>query len=470
MSRGRRKVAAIVATVVVVVASAAALSVAARSGGARAPGPSPAPPSAGAQAHGATVPRAVLVPPAPPPTIYAGPEGRELLGPTWSYRADPHDAGLAAGWRHGRFAARRISVPHSPNAHPTTGPAGFRNFQGAVGWYRKGFRVARTGRYAIRFESVHHRATVWVDGRRVGRHVGAYRPWEVRPVLRAGHRHRVVVRADWRFPLEQKRTAWHRGWFNYGGLHREVSVRRLGRSELEAPNLQTRLSPHGSALVSLAVRVHNRDRDRTMAVEGTLRDPEGHEVRFGFPPRQVPSGARETFRSRVEVPNPALWSTGDPKLYELRLAVAGEAAFRARVGLRELRWTDGRAYLNGRPLFLRGASIHEDVRGHGDALTAQDQKRLVGRLASVGANATRAQHPLHPALMERLDAAGILVWQQIGPWDSPGQWMSRTAALRRLGVGRVRESLEQLQLHPSVFAWNLGNEVAATAIPDRCST
>lgn len=402
---------------------------------------------------------------ASPPTVYAGPEGRVLLGPKWSYRADPQDAGLARGWQHGRFEARRISVPHSPNARPTTGAAGFRNYEGGIGWYRRAFRVERSGRYAIRFESVHHRATVWVNGRAVGQHVGAYRPWEVRPVLRRGRSYRLVVRADWRFPLEQKRAAWHRGWFNYGGLHREVSIRRLGASELEAPNLQTRLSPTGLANVSMAVRVHNRERARSIPVAGTLTAPDGRAIPVPFASRSVASGAREVFRATVEVPAPALWSTADPALYELRLEVPGEAAYRARVGLRELRWANGRVYLNGRALFLHGASVHEDVRGRGDALRAEDQDRLVARLKTVGANATRAQHPLHPALMERFDAAGILVWQEIGPWDSPGQWMSRTAALRRQGVARVQESLEQLQLHPSVFTWNLGNEVARNGHP-----
>jgi hypothetical protein len=89
----------------------------------------------------------------------------------------------------------------------------------------------------------------------------------------------------------------------------------------------------------------------------------------------------------------------------------------------------------------------------------------VGRLQTIGANATRAQHPLNPALLERLDAAGILVWQEIGPWDSPGNWLETTKALQREGLQRVRASVEQLQTHPSVFAWNLGNEVGAAGHP-----
>ena len=57
--------------------------------------------------------------------------------------------------------------------------------------------MPRAGDYAIRFESVNHRASVWVDGRRVVRHTGAYLPFEARVRLSAGA-HTLVVRADWR--------------------------------------------------------------------------------------------------------------------------------------------------------------------------------------------------------------------------------------------------------------------------------
>jgi hypothetical protein len=86
--------------------------------------------------------------------------------------------------------------------------------------------------------------------------------------------------------------------------------------------------------------------------------------------------------------------------------------------------------------------------------------RIVARLARIHANATRAQHPLSPQLLSRLDAAGILVWQGVGPVDSPGNWTERTPAMRAVARARVRTSVAQLQTHPSILAWNLANEVA----------
>src|SRR5213078_4445937 len=117
------------------------------------------------------------------PYDFTGPTGRVLLGGTWGYRGDPGDHGLARGWQRGSFSSRHVHIPYVANAWPVTGRRGLRNFEGSVGWFVKHFRVAKPGRYAIRFESVHHRARVWVDGKQVAAHIGAYMPFEAHPVL-----------------------------------------------------------------------------------------------------------------------------------------------------------------------------------------------------------------------------------------------------------------------------------------------
>jgi hypothetical protein len=376
------------------------------------------------------------------PVIAGGPTGRVALDGTWTVRVLPAET------------TRRVHVPFSPNATAVSGPAGEASFQGAVAWYRTGFDVAADGDYAIRFQSVNHRATVWVDGRRVAHHTGAYLPFEARTGLRAG-RHTLLVRADWRSPAAMKASGWHRVWFNFGGIDREVTIRRLQASEVDAPSVVTRLLPGGAALIDVSARVRNRGAARTIAVQGRLG---ARTLRFA--PFALRRGASATVRARLRIDRPRLWAPGHPALQTLLLTVPGEAGWRSRVGLREVRWAGGRLRLNGRPLVLRGASLQEDAPGRGDALTPSDMDAIVRRLRAIGANATRSQHPLNPALLERLDAAGILVWQEIGPVDAPGSWTATTPALRRQGVRRVRLDLMQARTHPSVLVWNLANEVA----------
>jgi hypothetical protein len=387
-----------------------------------------------------------------------GPGGERTLDGPWIVRGDRTERGLALGWPSGGFSGRTVRLPFSPNARHVRGVAGERSFQGSVAWYRTTLTVARAGTYAIRFQSVNHRATVWLDGRRVARHVGTYLPFEVRIRLSAG-RHVVVVRADWRNPQAMKADAWHRTWFNFGGINRPVSIRPLGPSELDAPSVVTRLEGT-DAIVDVTVRVTNRAGPRALAVRGTLAG-----TRLRFDAVRVARGGHATVRARARIADPNLWEPGHPSLQALRLEVPGESAFSARVGLRELRWTGGRLELNGQALKLRGASLQEDAPGRGDALTDADMDATVARLQAIGANATRSQHPLGAALLDRLDAAGILVWQGVGPVDAPGAWTSRTDVQRRRALRRVRLNVVQARLHPSVVAWNLANEVAGNGHP-----
>jgi hypothetical protein len=71
---------------------------------------------------------------------------------------------------------------------------------------------------------------------------------------------------------------------------------------------------------------------------------------------------------------------------------------------------------------------------------------------------------LSPALLERLDAAGILVWQHVGQFDVPGHWAARTPADRQRALRRVRLDVLHGRAHPSVVAWNLVNEIAGNGV------
>ena len=416
--------------------------------------------SAESEATGTPV---VLAPHGGAPSIFAGPGDRAQLDGLWRFRRDREDTGLDKGFHAGTFGGELVRVPFVPDATKISGRRGIFVFRGTVGWYRTNVTVPVDGVYAIRFESVNHKAQVFVDGRRVGSHTGEYLPFEIKTFLKAGEPHKLVVRADWRGPTAMKRDGWHRLWFNFGGINRGVSIRRIGPTELLHPTLRTRIV-EGAALANMTVHVHNNGEPRAIAVKGTLTRGD-RRLAFEFAPRPVAKEGTEVLEATLRVDDPELWSPASPTLWDLALEVPGEASYRARVGLREVRAEGSRLLLNGAPVRLRGASIHEDVFGRGDGLRPTDQDRLVGQLKAIDANATRSQHPLDPGLLERLDAAGIMVWQGIGPTDAPGAWTSRGARRVRVAKDRVRTTLRQTQMHPSIITWNLANEVAGGGHP-----
>ncbi len=402
-------------------------------------------------------------------SIAEGPGGRTALT-RWTLRKDPADRGLRLSWQRGGFAGASVSVPDVVQPHPYSGPAAQANYEGSVAWYRTTFQAPRTGTYALTFESANFIADVFLDGRALGSHMGSYLPFELRRELTAGT-HTLVVRVDWRDPAAQAKLGFHRTWFNWGGLDGEVNVRAIGPSELSNPTIQTTLqsaatgSPVGTgapqtATVKVSVQVRNNaSSGRAILPEGSLSRG-AQTVALLFPEQHLAHGQSATVSTTVTVPEPALWSPASPSLYQLTLAIGHESSYSARVGLRQITWHGGRVYLNGQRLLLHGATIQEDALGHGDALTPNDENTIVAELRAIGANAVRTQHPLYPSLLERLDAAGILVWQGIGPVEGAAMWYSTTPALLADAENQARTAAIAAQLHPSIFAWNLVDEVA----------
>jgi hypothetical protein len=391
----------------------------------------------------------------------AGPGGRVVLS-RWTLATDPSDRGLARGWQRGRFSGRTVTVPNDVDPIHVKGSAGQRNYEGSVAWYRTSVTAPAPGLYAFAFASANYRATAYVDGRQIASHHGSYLPFEGRAQLAAGT-HTLVVRIDWRDPALQSRQGFHRTWFNWGGLNGAVTMRAIGDTELLEPTVQTTLQPDAAdaarASVRLAVTVRNNAGERSIAPHATLAHG-AQTIDVPFPAQTVAAGQSATFATTVAVAGPALWSPSEPNLYTLTLSVGEESSFTARVGLRQLTWHGGSMFLNGRRLRLHGASIQQDAHGHGDALTPSDESAIVAELKAIGANAVRTQHPLDPALLERLDAAGIVVWQGVGPVEGASQWYSTTPSLLREAEQQARTAVLAARLHPSILAWNLVDEVA----------
>src|SRR3954452_24370239 len=260
--------------------------------------------------------------PAPDPVVHAplvsgGPTGRVALDGTWT---------VTSGG-----ATRRVKLPYSPNAKVVSGEAGERSFQGGVATYRTAVDVPAEGDYAIRYEWDNHRARVLradtgsrfesftprarvlTDSRLFARHTGAYLPFEARAHLTAGH-HTLVVNADWRSPEAMQAAGWHRVWFNFGGIGREVTIRPLGASEIDAPSVVTRLQAGGAALVDVTERVTNHAAARTVRVPARLGPGA-----LRFPPLELEAGQTATVRTRLRIAHPNLWAPGHPALQTLGL-------------------------------------------------------------------------------------------------------------------------------------------------------
>ena len=258
-------------------------------------------------------------------------------------------------------------------------------------------------------------------------------------------------------------------WWNWGGIVGDVSLQPVGRLALSdlgvMPQLSCRLAC-GSLLVqgrraqhvlgAPAGRVHVRVTspsgiDLGHAVTGwggrwrpARRGSQLPDVAAGPPGAVVPVEARRCTGSQVST------TAGDRV----------EQVNSLKVGMRTIKVSHGILYLNGKRLWLHGASIHEDVQGSGASMTEGDINTIVSQLRSVGANITRAHYALSEELLDALDQAGILVWSQ-PPIDHADSQLARPAGRDR-ALSLLRDTILG-RAQPPVGGGRLGRQ---RALPD----
>ena len=310
-----------------------------------------------------------------PPTAGAlyrdGQTGRYLLGGAWLYRADLGDVGVTEGWWRNLAATDGWSPATIPNAY-NAGDFSTTSAQGYVGWYRKDFTLpsgafaryvpASEHRWIIRFEAVNYRATVWLNGRLIGSHVGENLPFELElNGVRSGV-NRLIVRIDDRRSRSDFPPGPGVGWWDFGGILREVYLRTAQVADLSQVHVLPLLPcPVCAATVSEQVLVRNLTGVRqTVRLRGYYGS-----APLDFGSATIAPHAIWTARAAVRIAHPRLWSTDHPVLYRATLSLSDEHGRRlggyvTYSGIRSITVTrDGRIALNGRLLRLRGVEVHE---------------------------------------------------------------------------------------------------------------
>jgi beta-glucuronidase len=319
-------------------------------------------------------------------------------------------------------------------------------YEGTV-WYRRKFdysAAAAGNRLFLYFGAANYEADVYLNGRKLGRHVGGFTPFEFEVTgLVKAKGNSVVVRVDNRRRLEAVPTV-NTDWWNYGGLTRDVRL-------IETP---------GTFIRDYRVQLKKGSRgviEASVQLDGAA--PRQHIV-FAIPEAKLTAeaDADESGAARAELAAPGLelWSPEHPRLYTVTVSAPTDRVS-DRIGFRtiEVRGTD--ILLNGKPVFLRGASLHEEnpLRG-GRAYSEADARLLLGWAKELGCNFLRLAHYPHNEHMARVaDEMGVMLWEEVPvywtiQWDNPSTLQNAQAQLTDLIV-RDRS-------RASVIVWSVANE------------
>ena len=314
-------------------------------------------------------------------------------------------------------------------------------------WYKKSFdyqKKQRT-RLFVHFGAANYVADVYLNGQKLGRHEGGFTPFNFEITAIAKEKDNfLVVKVDNKRRRDAVPTL-NTDWWNYGGLTRAVTLVEVPETFVEDYRIQ--LNKDGPTnLITGFVKLNGPEAgNQWVTVELPEVDRKERFKTDGVGMAQV------SFTANVQ-----LWTPDSSKLYQVNVAGPG-GTVRERIGFRRIETKGSDILLNGKPVFLRGISIHEEspLRG-GRAFSDDDARMLLTWAKELGCNFVRLAHYPHSENMIRMaDEMGLMVWAEIPVywtilWDN-----TETLANAKNQLG---ELITRDRNRASVILWSVANE------------
>ena len=326
-------------------------------------------------------------------------------------------------------------------------------YEGTV-WFKRSFNwtKAEGRRTLLYFGAINYEAHVYVNGTKVGSHVGGFTPFnfDITNQLREGDNF-VIVKVDNKRHAEDVPTQIF-DWWNYGGITRDVLLVSVPETYIE--NYTLALDPEALPTPKAA--------RKPLPINFSLqlnRPEAGQSITLAIPELKLKQTFVTDAEGRVSATlkaKPQLWTPENPKLYKVELTLADET-LKDDIGFRTIRTQGKQILLNGEPVFLRGISIHDEKpNGGGRTNTTEDSHTLLSWAKELGCNFVRLAHyPHNENTIREAERMGILVWSEIPvywtiAWTNPKTFDNARQQLTDM-IGRD-------QNRANIIIWSIANE------------
>jgi hypothetical protein len=377
-------------------------------------------------------------------------------------------------------------------------------FYVGYGWYRKHFNVptAWSGkRVNLEFDGVFQVAEIFVNGQRIGEHKGGYTgfTFDITGAVKTGD-NVVAVRVN---NIWDPRLTPRAGEHTFsGGIYRDarlvvtapVHVAWYG-TFVTMPQVS---KESGTVNVKTEV-VNDSGAAKSVTLKTSVLNAKGKAVAQMESTQTIAPGVTNVFdQTSAPIANPRLWSPEHPNLYSVKTVVLeGIVAQASRLsdsehtggtpvplrykpmddytsplGFRWFKFTaDQGFFLNGEHYYFKGANVHQDHAGWGDAVADSGFFRDVKLVKDAGFQFIRGSHYPHaPTFAAACDQIGILFWSENCFWGTAGSrspWASSAyptspadeADFEASVKASLRDMIRINRNHPSIIVWSMDNEV-----------
>jgi beta-glucuronidase len=318
-------------------------------------------------------------------------------------------------------------------------------YEGPV-WYERDFTYQPKShtRVFLHVGAANYHSWFWVNGQKVCEHEGGFTSFncDVTAAIHTGDN--FVVAAVDNTRHEDSVPTLQTDWWNYGGLTRTVSLIEVPDTFIDRYDLHLRRG-EGSVI------------EGWIHVEGAER---GAKTEVEIPELSAKATAEvgDGGLAGVQIPVSGLdrWSPETPKLYKVKIT-AGNDSIDELMGFRTIETRGTEILLNGKPIFLRGISIHAEAPYRtGRANTDKDAETLLGWAKELGCNFVRLAHyPHDESMLRAADRMGLLVWS-----ENPVYWALQfdNPKVYAKAQQQLDEEIGTSRNHAAIVLWSMANE------------
>ncbi|MCU4975470.1 hypothetical protein OB955_22530 [Halobacteria archaeon AArc-m2/3/4] len=364
--------------------------------------------------------------------------------------------------------AKPPTAPSDRRRHPVPGQWNYQGIDVGAderGWYHRTFAVPERWaerRLVIRFDGAYSDAVVWVNGERVGEHVGGYTPFEVdvTDAVDVGDDNVLEVGVMNASPADTMAQA-----SLGGGITRDVTLLSVPTCYVSDLDIVTTIGDDRATVETGVSLTNGSDHSVDATVRATLTDPSGEEVRvLERDVEGIDAGTGRDLDLEFALEDFVTWNPEQPRLYDLRCELEAENECERidhHIGIREIEVDGNQLLLNGRPITLRGVNWRESHPDHEQAVPAEIARRDVEQLREANVNYVRTgHHPPSEAFVEACDEAGILVEMEaaIAGVRFGKAYFADDPSYRKVLCRQLLELVERDKNRTSVGIWSLANE------------
>lgn len=337
----------------------------------------------------------------------------------------------------------------------------------------------------LHFDGIYSAAFVWVNGLYVGytEESNNDAEFDISEVVREGENNisvQVIRFSDGSY-LEGQ-DMWH-----MSGIHRDVYLYATPLTYISDHFVTSSLDDTyaaGSLTIDLNVKnpsaqaVKKQVNIKLYAPDGTQIDEKTAEIQF--------ANGTETMESEItfsSLSSLQTWSSEKPNLYTLLISQLDEQgneemAFATKYGFRRVEIKNGKLYINGKSIYLKGVNTQDTHPIHGRAIDTAMMLRDVTMMKQANINTVRCSHyPRQAKMYDMFDYYGLYCMDEADVechynWESGGNSISRADSWKAQFIDRTERMVYRDRNHPSIIFWSLGNESGTgqnlQATYDRC--